>query len=103
MPTAMTELSESSMDVVDVVTCAETGLALTDSDVATVETVTENTHTPIDIYETTVKGTHTLPTLAPTVSSLFTIPTTMKSGNIPKVLCRILGCTFPIMLDTGAH
>ena len=59
VPTAMTELSESSMDVVDVVTCTETGLALTDSDVATVETVAENTHTPIDIYETIVKSTHT--------------------------------------------
>jgi len=27
----------------------------------------------------------------------------MESGNIPKVLCRILGYTFPIMLDTGAQ
>ena len=63
-----------------------------------------HTHTPIDIYETTVKSTHTLSTLTPTVSSsLFTIPTTMESGNIPKVLCRILGYTFPIMLETGAQ
>jgi len=27
----------------------------------------------------------------------------MESGEIPKVLCRILEYTFPIMLDTGAH
>jgi len=27
----------------------------------------------------------------------------MESGNIPKVLCMILGNTFPIMLHTGAQ
>ena len=26
----------------------------------------------------------------------------MKSGNTPRILCRILGRTFPILLNTGA-
>jgi len=27
----------------------------------------------------------------------------MESGNLPRILCRILSYTFPIMLDTGAQ
>jgi len=72
-------------------------------DIADAVIRSENTHTPTDTNETTVKSTHAPPTHTPVVSSLFTIPTIMESVNIPKVLCRISGYTFPIMLDTGAQ
>ena len=79
----MIKLPESSKDVVDVVTCTETGLTLTYSDAATVKTFTESHNTNF--------------------ASLFTITSTMENGTMPRVLCRILNHTFPVLLDTGAQ
>jgi len=99
-PTVTIKLPESYKDIADAVICSEN----TRTPTHTYNTEVKHTHTSADSNHTTVKNTHapSTPTPTPTVSSLFTIPTTMESGDTPKILCRILGRTFPILLDTGA-
>ena len=58
---------------------------------------------PTNSNNTTVKNAHAPPTSTSSVSPLFTIPSVMESGNVPRILCRILGYTFPIMLVTEAQ
>ena len=86
-PTVTIKLSESFKDIADAVICSD------------------NTHTSTDTYSTEVKNTHAPSTHTPTpaVSSLLTILSPMESGNTPRILCKILGRTFPVLLDTGAQ
>ena len=95
------KLPESYKDITDAVICSENTRTPTD----TYNTEVKDTHAPTNSNNTTVKSTHapSTPTPTPALSSLFTIPTVMESGNVPQVLCMILGRTFPILLDTGAQ
>ena len=99
VPTVTIKLPESYKDIADAAICSEH----TRTPTHTYNTEVKHTHTPANSDHTTVKSTHAPPTPTPVVSSLFNIPTIMESGNIPKVLCRISGYKFPIMLDTGAQ
>jgi len=100
VPTVTIKLPESYKDIADAAICSEH----TRTPTHTYNTEVKHTHTPANSDHTTVKSTPapSTPTPTPTVSSVFTIPTAMESGDTPKILCRILGCTFPILLDTGA-